>query len=136
MALDLNPTMDAIGAKLLTITGPQLRVFDYLANNITPPAAIVAMPTVEYDHTKGRGTDKCVFPVHVLVSKVSDKASRDKLSEYIAGTGARSIKAVLESDRTLGGVVQNLRVMDATISVMRVGELDYLTATFQLEVWD
>lgn len=134
MALNLNATMDAIGTRLLTITG--LRVFDFQAHSIVAPAAVVAMPSVEYDVTKIRGTDKCVFPVHVLVSKVNDKAARDKLSGYIAGTGATSIKAVLESDRTLGGVVQQIRVMDATISVMKVGDLDYLSATFQVEVWD
>ena len=131
MSLDLNATMDAIGARLLTITG--LRVFDFTTNSITPPAAVVGLPEVTYDNTKARGVDRAVFPVHVLVSKVSDKAARDKLSTYVAGTGAASVKAAI--DGTLGGTVQHARVATATTSYMTVGSVDYLAVTFQVEVY-
>lgn len=132
MALDLNPVMDAIGARLLTITG--LRVFDYAAENIAVPAAIVALPTITYDVTKARGVDQAVFPVHVLVSRVSDRAGRDKLSAYAAGTGSSSVKQAV--DGTLGGIVHAARVRDTTISMMQVAGLDYLAATFNVEVHD
>lgn len=132
MSLDLNATMDAIGARLLTISG--LRVFDYTADSINPPAAVVTLPTVQYDVTKSRGTDRAVFDVHVLVSKVSDRASRDKLATYIVGTGSSSVKAAI--DGTLGGVVQYARVMGCSMSMMSVAGVDYLAATFQIEVHD
>lgn len=132
MALDLNSVMDQIGVRLLTISG--LRVFDFMADNIQPPAAVVTLPEVTYDVTKARGTDKAVFPIHLLISKVSDRASRDALSPYIAGTGASSVKAAV--DGTLGGTVQAARVTGATVQVEQVAGVDLLAAVFQVEVWD
>lgn len=127
MALDLNPVMDAIGARLLTING--LRVFDFAAENISVPAAVVALPTITYDVTKARGVDQATFPVHILVSRVSDRASRDKLSAYTA-----SVKNAI--DGTLGGAVHAARVTGSTMSMMQVAGVDYLAATFEIEVHD
>lgn len=132
MALDLNPVMDAIGARLLTITG--LRVFDFAAENIAVPAATVVPGAITYDVTKARGVDLSTFQVHVLVSRVSDRAARDKLSAYAAGTGSSSVKQAV--DGNLGGVVHAARVTGSTISMMQVAGLDYLAATFEIEVYD
>lgn len=125
--LDFNTTMDALGARLLTISG--LRVYDFLADSVAPPAAVVALPEITYDFTKGRGTDRVVFPVHVLISKVSDRASRDKYGAY-----AVSVKAAV--DGTLGGTVHTARVVSAIASIMSVAGTDYLAATFNVEVID
>ncbi|MGH7426554.1 MAG: hypothetical protein ACREJP_10380, partial [Candidatus Methylomirabilales bacterium] len=89
--LNLNTVMDGLGIRLATITG--LRVFDFAAEAVSPPAAIVGMPTeVDFDFTKGRGSDRVVIPITVLVGRVSDRAARDDLSAYVAGTGTKSIK--------------------------------------------
>lgn len=131
MAINVGTTMDALGIRLKTISG--LRVYDFMADNIAAPAAVVGMPNVSYDATKGRGVDRAVYPVHLLVGKVSDRASRDKLSPFVAGTGAKSVKAAI--DGTLGDTVQAARVVDASVSVMAVGAVDYLAVTFNTEVW-
>jgi hypothetical protein len=128
--LDLNAAMDAIGARLLTIGG--LRVYDYAADQIAAPGGVVGLPEVAYDVTKARGTDFAVFTVHVLVSKVSDRASRDALSQYLAGTGAKSVKAAI--DGTLGGAVHHARVASAAARTVPVAGVDYLAAVFQIEV--
>jgi hypothetical protein len=128
--LDLNAAMDAIGARLLTIAG--MRVYDYTADQVAPPAGVVGLPEVGYDVTKARGTDRAVYPLIVLVSKVSDRASRDVLSQYLAGAGAKSVKAAV--DGTLGGVVQHARVASASPATITVAGVDYLAATFQIEV--
>jgi hypothetical protein len=132
MSIELNPVMDAIGQALLALPGQ--RVFDYQSDSVAPPAAVVALPRVEYDNTKARGTDRAIFPVHILVSKASDRASRDALGAYIAGAGATSVKAAI--DGTLAGAVHAARVMDCDVSVFPVAGVDYLAATFQVEVWD
>jgi hypothetical protein len=132
VSLDLNSVMDQIGIRLLTLSG--LRVFDYAADSIVVPAAIVSLPTITYDVTKARGVDKAVFPVHVLVSKISDRAGRDKLSAYATGTGSSSVKAAV--DGTLGGTVQAARVTGSEMTMMTVAGQDYLAATFQIEVHD
>jgi hypothetical protein len=136
MALDLTAVMDALGARLVGVTG--LRVYDYAADNAAPPAAIVSLPrSVEYDSTAGRGVDRIVIPVTILVGKVSERAARDKLGAYIAGSGASSIKAAVEgSGGDLGGVAQTVRVMEATVDVVTIGAVDYLGASFDVEVYD
>lgn len=130
-ALDLNTVMDAVGTALGTISG--LRVYDFATDSASPPAAVVGMPTeVDYDFTKGRGSDRVVIPVTVLVGKVSDRTARDALSQYIAGSGAKSIKAAL--DGNLSGAAQTTRVLTARVEVVTLGGVDYLGATFDLAV--
>ncbi len=129
----MNVTMDALGVRLATIAG--LRVSDYPADSISPPAAVVAYPELEYDQTYQAGADRATFPVHVLVGKDSDRAARDELGTYAARAGASSIKATLEADPTLAGAVDSLRVRRATFSTMAVGSVEYLAATFDVEVY-
>ena len=136
MALDLNAVMDAIGAQLATIDG--LRVYDYAADGASPPAAIVAMPeTVEYDATMGRGADRVVIPVTVLVGKVSERTARPALAAFVSGTGSSSIKAAIEAgDSDLAGAAQTVRVSDARIEVVTISAVEYIGATFSVEVYD
>lgn len=137
MSLDLNAVMDAIGTRLLTISG--LRVADYAAQSVNPPQAIVSLPTepVEYDAVMGRGADRAVIPITVLVGAVSDRASRDAIAAYVSGTGASSIKAAVEGTTSdLGGAAQTVRVMTGRIDIVTIGAVDYLGATFDVEVFD
>lgn len=136
MALDLNAVMDALGARLVGVTG--LRVHDFSADSVAPPAAIVSLPrVVEYDAVAGRGADRLVIPITVLVGRVSDRAARDQLGGYLSGTGAASIKAAIEGgDPPLGGAAQTVRVTEATVDVVTIGAVDYLGASFDVEVYD
>ena len=136
MALNLNAAMDAIGVRLATISG--LRVADYSAQSINVPQAIVSLPSepVEYDVAMGRGADRAVIPVRVLVAAVSDRASRDAAAGYVSGSGASSVKTAIEgTDPTMGGAVQTVRVTNATFDVVTVGAIDYLGAQFDVEVY-
>ncbi len=133
MALDLNATMNALGSRLATIAG--LRVVDYPADGISPPAGVVSYPeSVDYDETYRAGADRATFPVHVLTGKVSDRASRDRIGAFVARSGASSVKTTLEADPTLAGAVASLRVQRATFSTITVGAVDYVAATFDVEV--
>lgn len=136
MPLDLNAVMDAIGARLVGVTG--LRVYDYAADGAPPPAAIVALPeTVEYDTVAGRGADRVMIPVTVLVGRVSDRAARDQLAQYVSGTGALSVKTAVEGNGgDLGGVAHTVRVTEARIDVVTIQAVEYLGATFDVEVYD
>jgi len=118
------------------VTG--LRVYDYAADGAAPPAAIVALPeTVEYDSVAGRGADRVVVPVTVLVGRVSDRAARDQLAAYVSGTGAQSVKSAIEgSGGDLGGVVHTVRVTMARVDVVTIQGIEYLGASFDVEVYD
>lgn len=129
--MDLNAVMDELGEELDTIAG--LRVYDFPSDHITPPAAVLAWPDeITYDETYGRGMDRLTLPVVVLVGKASDRASRDTLAAYADGSGASSVKAVLE-----GGTYtscDSVRVMRAEFDVVRIAGVDYAAAVFDLDV--
>lgn len=127
MALNLNTAMDALGTALLGITG--LRAYDYLTDAVAPPCAIVGLPeTITYDIAMKRGSDEAIFPVHVLVGKVSDRTARDKLATYCDGTAAAtvSVKAALD------GISSRVRVESVTFGTVDVGGIAYLSATFDV----
>ena len=134
MGLDLNATMDALGTRLKTISG--LRVHDYPPESVAVPAAVVGYPdAVEYDQTYAGGADMAVFPIHIVVGKVSDRASRDAIGAYVGRSGPSAVKTVLESDPTLGGAVKTLRAQQAVFTTMTVGGVEYLAASFDVEVY-
>lgn len=134
MALDLGAIMDAIGSRLATISG--LRVADYPSDQANPPQAIVSLPTsIEYDAVMGRGADRAVIPVMVLVGRVSDRVARDLMCQYLSGTGSLSIKTALEPD--LAGVAQTVRVTVAMPpDIVTVGGVEYLGTSLEVEVYD
>lgn len=96
MAGNIATAMDAIGTALATITG--LRVFDFPPKSAQPPFAFVDMPeSVEFDLSYGRGNDRATFTVVVAVADVVDRSSRDAIAQYAAGSGSKSVKAVLDA---------------------------------------
>lgn len=134
MALDLNALMDALGVRLATITG--LRVYDYSADTAAVPAAIVGLPSqITYDYTKGRGSDRIVIQIFLLVGRTADRAARDQLSAYLAGSGAQSIKAAIDDAQPVG---YRSRVMGARNSdqAFTMNGVTYVGAIFDVELID
>jgi hypothetical protein len=132
--MNVGSVMDGLGVRLATITG--LRVTDFNADSVSVPAAVCSLPdVVTYDSTFARGCDEATFPVHVLVGKVSDRAARDALVLYMNGTGGSSVKTAIEADISLGGAAQTTRVTEVKPSTMTVGGVEYMAATFSVEVY-
>jgi hypothetical protein len=123
--------MDEIADELDTIAG--LRVFAYPPDSITPPAAIVAYPEeIQFDATYDRGADTLALPVIVAVGKVHDRNTRDLVDAYCAGTGAKSVKAVVEAGTYTA--FDTVRVDRAELDVVTIGSADYLAAIFDLDI--
>lgn len=133
--LNLNAVMDGLGVALDVID--PLRVFDYPADALVPPAAVVGLPTeVAYDYTKARGSDRATFPIFVVVGEPFSRNARDALAPYLAGAGAQSIKTALEADRTLAGACATLGVVAVRSdgSGITVNGVPYTGAIFEVEV--
>lgn len=129
----LTAIIDGLEARLATISG--LRTYDYPADTVSPPAAIVSLPeTVAYDRVLARGADTWNLRVLVVVAKSTDRAWRTKMAQYLDGAGASSVKAAIEGDRTLGGAANTTRVAAATPGVFTIGGVDCWGATFDVEV--
>lgn len=128
----LATVMTEINTALDTISG--LRCFPFPADNVAAPASIVGYPTeVTYDVTMGRGVDSFVIPVFLLVARITDRTARDALGAYLDGSGAKSVKAVLQAGTYSNGT--KVRVASADIQVVTVADIDYLAAVFSVNVY-
>jgi len=130
--MNLGEVMQAIADRIDTIA--DLRVYAYPPDVAQPPAAIVTYPeTYTYDATYGRGMDRIEnLPVVLLVGKVSDRASRDKVAQYVNGSGATSVKTVLESGTYTA--FDSVRVASVTFDIIAIASVEYLGATFILDI--
>ncbi len=116
---------------------PGLQTSPYLLANPTPPCAQVTRGPVQYDQAMQGGVHRPNFTVTAYVALTSDQGAQALLDRYLAADGDLSIKQALESDTTLGGLVQALHVTGAT------GETPYardqggqvLGSDWTVEVW-
>lgn len=69
---------------------------------------------IEYDQAMGRGLDGCPLTLTVIAGSPTDIGSQTRMFEYLDPGSGRSIKEVIEADRTLGGLVDDIRVRACT----------------------
>jgi len=130
----LSEIRTGIATNLGTISG--LRTSAYVPDEPKPPIAIIFPENISFDTAFGRGLDTYTFTVQVIVSKISDRNAQSNLDGYCNPSGASSIKAALESDKTLGGLGQDLRVTEARdYRAATINENTYLTVTFAVTVY-
>ena len=121
---------------LQTITG--LRVFDYVPDSTNIPTnnafAVVGQLSMNYDFTLNRGFDQATCNVTVVVGRMSEKDGQSRLDGLLASSGSGSIKTAIESDKTLSGAVQTLRVVSATPGTLTSANIDYLSYQYSVEL--
>jgi hypothetical protein len=124
---------DALATRLKTIGG--LNVPDTVPGTITTPSAVITLESLTYDSTMSRGSDDLTFAVTVFASTANDRAGETALYSFIDGTGANSIKAAIEADPVLGGVVMYAVVAGASeIGIREYGGTEYYSAQFAIAV--
>lgn len=69
---------------------------------------------IEFNAAMSRGLDTYNLIVRGIVSNAYDIRAQEILDEWCAPSGATSVRAAIEADRSLGGVVQNLVVTDVS----------------------
>lgn len=134
MAIDVEAVRQALATNLGTISG--LRTSGNVPDNPNPPIAVVFLETVEYDEAFRDGLTTFMFKVMVIVSRADDRTAQRKLNGYISPDGDRSIKKAVESDRSLGGLVQTLRLNTMTsLGSTIVSEQEYMAVEFSVAVY-
>lgn len=103
---------EAMASALLVIPGLQVSAF--MLSNPTPPSAHVERGDVLYDQAMQQGVHVWPFRIKAFVALLSDIGAATLLDTFLSPTGARSVKAAIEADPTLGGVVSDLHVTGAT----------------------
>jgi hypothetical protein len=114
---------------------PGLRVAETIPDQPNPPMAVISLETVNYDQTFQRGMSEYTFTVSVLAGRVSERNAQRRLDSYI-DPGSATVKNAIESDRSLGGKVFDVRVSDmSNIGAVNLGETIYLGADFSVQVY-
>jgi hypothetical protein len=131
----MNPSSvrDGLKTRLQTISG--LRAYDLIPDTVVPPAAVVGQLDFTFDIDNARGLDQAQVDVLVIVQRFSERTGQDKLDAYLAGSGASSIKAAIEGDRTLGGAVNTLRVTGAEAGTYDSQGVTFLSYRYRITLW-
>ena len=125
---------DGLATNLATISG--LRTSAEIPDNPSPPIAIVQLQRVAFDGAFQGGMTTYDLTVSVIVGRVAEREAGRRLDAYSSSSGASSVKKAIESDRTLGGKVFDLRVVEMTnIGAVLLGEATYLAADFAVTVY-
>ena len=122
-----------IAANLATIS--TLRTSAFVPDNPTPPIAVVIPQRIEFDTAMGRGMDDLTFTVMVIAQRASERNAQSVLDGFCNSSGLTSVKAAIESDKTLGGACFDLRVTEMNdYGPLSIGDTVYLSASFSVTV--
>lgn len=130
----ISEIRSGIAVNLATITG--LRTSAYVPDDPKPPIAVVLPQGILFDTSFARGLDTMTFTVLVIVGRVSDRNAQNTLDSYCDPLSATSIKKAIESDRTLAGKIDDLRVTEMrNYTSITVSDNTYLSAEFVVSVY-
>jgi len=130
---NINGIREALKTNLQNITN--LRVYDLIPDVVVPPCAVVGQLDFTFDIDNQRGLDQASVDIFVIVQRISERTGQEKLDNYLAGSGSGSIKTAIESDRTLGGLVNTLRVISAESGTYNSGDQSFLSYRYNLTIW-
>lgn len=129
--MNLAEVMQAISDRADTIA--DLNCFPYPPDKITPPTFEVGLPDpINFDEEYDEGSDSMVFPACVWVGRKQDRSSVANLAPYVATSGAKSIKAVLESGTYTA--FETLHIPSVEFVIAPIAAVEYLGAQFTIEI--
>jgi hypothetical protein len=123
-----------LATNLATISG--LRTSAELIDNPSPPVALVSLESIEYDQAYQSGLTLYTFQITVIVGRAAERTMQRKLDLYMFPSGEQSVKVAVESDRTLSGACQDLRVVSSgSVGSIQINDQTYLAAEFTVTVY-
>jgi hypothetical protein len=133
MPATVSQVANGLKTRLATISG--LRTFSYQPEQLNPPVAFPVLESVEYHRAFGGGDVQMRWQIFVIVGRYLDRVAHSNLDGFLSYSGATSLRAAIEGDKTLGGVVNTL-VLDSGLSVgsLTVAEADFLQVQCSLLV--
>jgi len=117
-------------------TIPSLRVSTQIPDNPQPPVGIINLDNIQYDQAMAQGLTLANFTVQIIVARASARSAQNRLDGFVANSGASSVKSALELNRTLDGLIQDLRVVSVpNIGSITMSDQIYLAADFEVAVY-
>jgi hypothetical protein len=133
-ATTVSQIKTGLAANLATVSG--LRAYAYQPDNVNTPFAWPLLDSIQYNGAMGGGLITHKFTISVVVGRSAERTAQTLLDGYLSYAGAISIRQAIESDRTLGGVVQDLIVESASnISTLEANDAIYLAIDFTVTVY-
>jgi len=105
----LKDIREGLADNLNTIDG--INADAYLRSVVSPPWIEVQPGETEYDLAMARGLDRWTLTVRALVGATTDMGAQLLLDGMLQSSGVLSVKAAIETDRTLGGACSSLQVI-------------------------
>jgi hypothetical protein len=126
--------MEALKAVLSEVRG--LSVSLSPTGNIKPPHAIVGVPAiVDYRKAVAGARLDLEVPIILLTSSAFDETGALRLAEYSTPSGDRSLFRAIESNRTLGGIVEQAMIRDfRPLGADEYGQIGYYGGEFTCAV--
>lgn len=108
------PTVTELRVALAAALEPALNghggVHAHADGGYVPPVVFVYPRSVDYDNAMARGGDEWELIVRALAQSL-DRNGQEFLDGLIDPEGPRSVKALIETDQTLGGLSRGVRVV-------------------------
>lgn len=141
---DLNAVADALAGVFNGVqTGDELSgepivvtAYADVPGTVEVPAIVLELDDIQYDVTMGGGMDEFTFLALLLVEMQDEQTAQRALRSFMSRDGGMGkLKAALEADATLGGLVSNAHMTGVRrIGQVVYGEAAYLGAQIPIEV--
>lgn len=130
--MDVYAVMAEVDTRLKTITGMRTTAIGADQAVLTPAAVQYLPDRWDFDQTYGRGVDTVTdLPVVIYLGKSNLRAAVKSILPYLAGSGAKSIKAKLDSATTPYTSCSDFQVVWAEVDYgARLAGTEYLAAIF------
>lgn len=127
--------LTAIASQLAAnLTG--VETSDYLRDNFNAPIAIPWPKEVRYHGAMDGGDVEHDIVVAVIINRQSERAAATQIAQFLSYGDTNSIRAALEQDQTLGGVVDDLVCTDGRVaSIITVNAAEYIRLDFNVTVF-
>lgn len=130
----INNIRTGIASNMATVSG--LRTASEIPDSPNPPMGIVVLDSIDYHQAMKDGLTRYNFTVTVVVGRAAERTMQRKLDAYCQPTGSQSVKAAIESNRTLSGEVYDLVVTgSSSIGSILINDQTYLAAEFTVTVF-
>lgn len=127
--MSIGAIRDGIATNLRNIPG--LRAAPELIDNPNPPVALIQLDNIEYDGAFAKGLVTYTFTIMIIVARTVERDAQRRLDAFALDSGAQSVKAAVESDKTLNGAAFDVRVERMNnINSLQLGDATYVVAEF------
>lgn len=128
---------DGLKERLQTIRGLRVYATKELPDSVNQfPTALILPGETTYITTLSSNDCDYEFRVILLFSKQDTPSAISKMLPYMAVSGEKSVVAAVHSGRTLGGNVDDCRVVsNLGIASLVWGNVAYLSTEFSVQIW-